>query len=801
MKVLKYISPLIFFVASNFFPAEVLSGENYDKTLIFKGFALVDSLEYSAETIKYKYEERKIIFTGNATVSYLGNILKSHEITYYQDYFYMFAVGREDSSGVLVDTPVFVDSSGEELKGEVIKYNIETQKGYVSRGRTQYENGYMSAEKIKRAANDTLFIANGTYTTCDLNELPHYYFSGKKMKFIVNDKIIIKPIVAYIHDIPVFWFPFYVFPIKKGRQSGFLIPQYGSSRRDGRYLSNIGYYLAMSDYTDYKVAGTLRERNGWVAKNWFNYNKKYKMSGSIFGSVEHRTLRGNDTRQWKLRAAHRQTVSPTMSISGSGRFESSTYSQYNSQNLYERLNRDMRSTLTATKRWKESGNSIITNMGYSKNLDSESTETTLPNISFRKSRKLLFDPGIQKKSARKYTKLSTAPEKSSWYNNIYYNFDARFNNKNTKREDSSDYLRQLNMSSNLSSSHKLMGWLITEPSLRINESLAISSAKIRTERYSRQDNVSMGMSLNTTMYGMFQPRIGRLTALRHVVKPSIKYHYGKTRSLTGEDTETLYRFDKTDEKNDPSKRMTMSLRNIFQAKTVNGDKENKFDLFTVNFSSSVNFDREKRKVAPLQTTLDFRPLKVITTRLTASHDFYQDDDSFELFNPYLNNLNLTTNVGLSGGSLGFTSISSRGNVNASLGRDDFDMGMNRIDSGREELSTPSSMPFRLSFSHMYGIRRRSLVGKDKYTKTHNIKPNITFSPSRNFSMRYYCYYDIEKKNLVDHRISISRDLHCWEAKISWIPSGRREGFYCIVNIKELPDVKIERRRGASGIGY
>ncbi len=247
--------------------------------------------------------------------------------------------------------------------------------------------------------------------------------------------------------------------------------------------------------------------------------------------------------------------------------------------------------------------------------------------------------------------------------------------------------------------------------------------------------------------------------------------------------------------------MILSLRNIFQAKTVNGDKERKFDMFTLNFSSSVDFEKDKRRIAPLRTTFDFRPLKVITTRLTARHDFYDDDDKFHPFSPYLDNLSISTNVGLSQGRLGFMSISSRDNANTNLGRDDFDMAKNRMDGGLDERTGSKSRPFNLRFSHTYGIRRNKRPGKDKYTVTNTIKPTLTFSPSRNFSVNYYCYYNFEKKTLVDQRVVINRDLHCWEANISWVPAGIREGFYFKVNIKELPDVKIERRRGTSKISY
>lgn len=770
---------------------EILSRDRY-----FEGFAVSDSLDYSAKSIRYMYTERKVIMRGNARLSYRGNTLTSGEIVYYQDYDYLEAAGITDSTGTVTHTPVFTDPTGQEMKGLTIKYNLRTEKGYIQRGRSEYDSGYMAADRIKLAADDTLFIANGTYTTCDIEEHPHYYFAGKRMKFILNDKLIIKPIVGYLHDIPVFWFPFYVFPIKQGRQSGFLMPRYGSSRRDGRYFSNMGYYYAPSDYFDYRFAGTLRERNGWLINNWFNYNQRYNMSGSVYGSWESRDDQGEKTNQYKLRASHRQTISPTLTIDGSGRFESSTYSQYNSRNLYERLNRDMRSTLTVTKRWRESGNSLIATTSYTKNLDRKTTETSLPNISFTMPRKLLFGSDA-KKTEKKYTKTTASVTPSAWYNSIYYNLNARFNNNETTREDGSDFTRNLKLSTSLSSSQKFMGWLVSEPSLSYNEDMTITNTGTSDERYRRLDNISGGLRFGTTIYGMFGPSIGNLTALRHVITPSMSYSYGKQRSYYDDTADAFYRFDLNDSDKDNSSSMSFSLRNLFQAKTVKGDKENKIDLFSLDFSGSANLEAEKRKLSPIRTSLDFKPFRIMTTRLTAAHDLYRDDDTFKPFSPFLNDMSITTDVGLTQQSLGFLGVSARDNANATMGGDDFDeentIGGSMTGSGNHM--------FNLRFSHTYGIRRVRLPGKDDYRKTHTIKPELSFAPSPNFSVRYYCYYNIDEETLVDQRIMISRDLHCWEANVSWVPEGYREGFYFKVNIKDLPDVKVEQRRGSSNIGY
>ena len=175
MKIKSLILLAVLFLSS----CKVLCEEKPEKTHLFEGYAISDSLEYSAESIRYLYNERKVILTGNAFIKYLGHTLKSHKITYFQDYDYMEAVGAVDSSGAHTNTPVFKDAGGEEMRGLKIKYNLNTQEGYIQKGITEYESGFMAAEKIKRASDDTLFVADGTYTTCDKEENPHYYFAGK----------------------------------------------------------------------------------------------------------------------------------------------------------------------------------------------------------------------------------------------------------------------------------------------------------------------------------------------------------------------------------------------------------------------------------------------------------------------------------------------------------------------------------------------------------------------------------------------------------------------------------------------
>jgi lipopolysaccharide assembly outer membrane protein LptD (OstA) len=793
------------------YPCTVFSQNTTSEPLHFPGYSISDSLEYSAKTINYQYDKKKAFLAKNAVVKYLGRILKSYNITYYQNYQYVSAEGVKDSTGTLEGNPVFIDTGGEELKGVKVEFNLRSEQGLVVNGKTKYDNGFMTFDRIKRVSTDTLYVSDGTYTTCDLNENPHYYFAGKKMKFILNDKLIIKPITAYIHNIPVFWFPFYVFPITKGRQSGFLTPRYGSSRQDGRYLSNIGYYFVPSDYWDYQASAVIRERNGWLLKNWVNYSSRYSMNGSVFGSYENESLLG--TKQWIFRASHSQEISPTLQIIGDANFQSSNYSQLNSYNIYERLNRDIRSSLSVTKRWEKSGNSLISNFSSQQNLDTKNTTSVLPSLRFRKPRALLFGSEKKDTQQRKYEKKSVKqePEEKEWYNSIYYSFDANFQNTLNSTKSSgligsssgatlSTYNRDLGMSTSISSSNKFMGWLVAEPSLNVNEDFVATNSDSVSRKYQRKDNVYFGLSAGTTVYGMFGPKIGNVVGLRHVISPSISYSLGKNRQFYSSDPRALYRFDRNISQRDLVNNVSLNLRNIFQVKTVHGEKENKFDLFTLNFSSAFDFESEK-KLSPVQTTLDFRPAKFVTTRLSSSHSFYHNDNRIHLLSPTLDNFSITTDVGITQQDLYFIGDSSKPTANSEVGRDDLDVAK----VVPEEESTPgikssAVVPFNLRFSHFFGVNRNTF-GTKKYTVTHNIKPDISFSPSQYTSISYSLYFDLVSKQIISQNLLINRDLHCFEASLVWVPSGIQEGFYFKVNIKALPDVKIEKRRGSSQIGY
>jgi len=63
-----------------------------------------------------------------------------------------------------------------------------------------------------------------------------------------------------------------------------------------------------------------------------------------------------------------------------------------------------------------------------------------------------------------------------------------------------------------------------------------------------------------------------------------------------------------------------------------------------------------------------------------------------------------------------------------------------------------------------------------------------------WSFSWSARYDVAGKELVRQSFSIYRDLHCWEARLQVVPSGPGSGYWFVIAIKEIPEIKYERRQ-------
>ncbi|MDZ7344336.1 MAG: putative LPS assembly protein LptD, partial [candidate division KSB1 bacterium] len=673
----------------------------------------------------------------------------------------------------------------------------------------------------------------------DHTDKPHFHFWSRKMKIIVQENVIAKPIVLFIGKIPLAILPFGFFPTKSGRHSGLIIPRYGQSQLEGRFLRDFGYYWAISDYFDARATIDFYEFSGWFARGSFNYAKRYAFSGHVSGSVTRKnfTLLGSEERGWDIAFSHNQTFGTTASLRAAGAFASSNnYYSVLSGNRQEQLRRELRSQATFNKSLGSGRSSFSLNLSDVRDLETGSVEQLLPQFNLNVGQQQIF-PG-QEASKRKLASRGQIEDRS-WYENFYFSFSSSARNRYFKTTaDTSRLERQssanhvLNLSYN--SPKRFFGWLHWSQSLQFNEDWfdratryflkpdsTIGSAE--EKGFAARHVFSYNASMHTKLYGLFQPHLGLIKALRHVVTPSIGFSYrpdfsdprwGYYQRLTLPDGTVISRdrFNGTTLSGKQAS-MTFSVANLFQIKTGPEDKPKKIDLFNLNFFTSHNFAAKEFRQGDLGANLFANPTRNISLNLTMSYSFYDYDRTTGqrinsllykkngLFSGnYLRLTNLTAGASIrlqgktaGGGSAAPPVTEAQKEVESWLPaspRDRFTT---------EQYFTDTSVPWQANFSLSFNYSRSNPLFPIKTAQLSLTNADIQLT--KNWRLGVAGQFDLIEQKIVDQRYSIYRDLHCWEMQVFWTPSGIRRGFYFRLGIKAplLHDIQIEQRGGRASV--
>lgn len=732
-----------------------------------------ERVDYSGDTIRFYVPEDRIALRGNGVLEYGGNGLESEEIDYDAQKELVTALGD----------PTLRDANTK-VVGTRMLYRTDEREGMVYQGRTEFEGGRYFGEQIKKRPNDDLLVREGDYTTCD-HDPPHYHFHSSRMKMVMDDKVIARPVVLYIRDIPVFGIPYYFFPLDHGRRSGILFPdlEFGFNQNRGRFINNLGYYWAISDYMDAKAwMDYFDEGPEFRLGGQYRYNVRYLLNGYVEGTwLESRSETGK-TNEWNLSADHDHDLWENGRLSATAELRSSA--QYLNDydfgaGVDERLTRQLRSTLGFSQRWTSS--SLSVSAQRTEYLDQTTgnglkLQADAPSIDYRINSFSLGSSGDEYRSGR-------LPFLSSTYVTLSSAFRSQVRTPFGEKAETNQAARG---SWSLSDTRPIGPFLKLSPGL--SGDVAWFAEDLAGDRNTVGATWRGNLRAGSTVYGTLGDVPGPVEGLRHVIEPSVSWSYTpQIRSLSYSDSSGVRRpripnVGGISLSSAKSSRLTFSLSQRFHLKWKQGEEVlKKENLLTWDASSSYDLlaRDETRPMSNISNSFRFRPLRTFDggTRLEFDpYDWVRRSYSVDL------NLNLNSTMfqrqssdttgaesKLEYGEFGNTEL--RG---ANIG--------NRYNEGRVDAPP---IPWNLSLSYRLSGSRGSSF------KSHTLGLNGGFTPTANWVVGAGAQYNLEDEAFVSHEFQLSRDLHCWELTFSY----RSPGTYLFhVGIRDIPEVKYESRR-------
>ena len=841
----------------SFFNNSYLFSQNIEKDTInsdtLKTKLILDDVRRKAKGyIKINNKEKIITLFDNAELYYMDIELKSGIIKFDWESNVVSAGRIKDSLGNYIQSPIF-KQGGDEINPDSLRYNFDTKKALIWNSRTTQNEMNVFSSATKKENDSIYFIKEAKVTTSKNLDDPEYYIRVRSGKFIPKNKIIAGPSNLYIYDVPTpIFLPFAYFPLTEDRNSGFIFPTIGQNNRRGYFFQNGGYYLAPSEYFDLTLLGDYYTNGSYGMRVESSYRKRYSFNGSLSVRFENlidgeRGLPGySKSNIYNIRWTHSQDskANPYNRFSASVNLGSSNYfreslNQINTPNF---LNNTLNSSVSFSKTFRgyPSVNVSLT-ASHSQNTRSKTVNLVLPTFQGNVERVYPFvKRNGQKKGIIKNINLQYSFRGENRINTTDSLFfkkgmfdDAKYGMKHTiPLSTNFKVLKHFSVSMNGNFDEIWTGNTIIRNDYDINNQ--VQEDKIQVRGFDRFSQYNFGMSVGTTIYGLFNFKEDKkIQSIRHVIRPSVTYNirpsfekYYDTYIIDADGNTAEYTRFEENFFGLPSRRYSsaigLQISNNIEAKIKEKDslatEPRKVTILNnLNISTSYNLAADSLKLSPVRMTTGTNLFKnKLNINLSATFDPYSINDNGFRINKLniadgggllrMTSANLNMNFSIDSKSFNSNNKSENSENVTGGGRTDDLFGSSQDltkstfdddenDSSRKENLTEYinkiGWDFRFAHSLTYlNNRKQRKIGNNSLMFSGNI------ILSKKWKIGGSSGYDFKNKGFTYTQLRFERDLDSWKMNFSWVPFSIRESWYFFIGIKSgfLSDLKYDKRK-------
>ncbi len=778
----------------------------------------------------------KISLYGSAIVEYEGITLTADLIEMDTKKNEVYAVYTLDKDGNRVGVPKFEDGT-QSFTAATIRYNFETEKGYIEELKTHQDEMYLHMGVAKRQQNEEVDFINGKFTTCDLDD-PHFYFRLSKAVMIPNKRIATGVMNLWVKGIPTpMGLPFSVIPIQDRETSGLIFPQIAPISPYGFGFQDLGYYfpLKKNDHIQTTLYASLYSQGTFEVKNQTDYKKRYKYNGTI--NLAYSSFRkpfpGDTMRKQKIVAqwSHRQesNANPYWNFNAQVNFQSDNSGKTNLDPLNQQYyQNNFNSDINLIRKFPGKPVTMGLKLGLKQNSASGKMDANLPTFNVNVNR---FFPlkGLRKDKVGKekfYEKIG-----------VTYFLEARNRSLfadtllSDKRFDLIGKQFQNGIKHNVGLSYPLR---LFNKTLTLNTT-ANYNLRMNFQSVEKRYDSGSGTIVNDTLRGLgmshdaaFQTELStNLYAyynfigkggmkMRHVMTPRVAFRFQPDMSsyvtqTLGPNNEDIYYspYENSLYRESVGRKVgqiSYSLNNTFELKHKNRS-DTTAEEFTKTriidaLSISGNYDifKDSMQLSDISLRLRIAPAKGLSVVSSATLSPYAWNSEGQSFNQFASKngqgLGRITRANIST-TYTFTAKSSRDKIkkNQEMMGSQWGADFQYYAMNPQEL-IDFDIPWKINITHTFFVNLDHVNPDKRYQTNQNIMLSGDVSFTKRWKLGLNSSYDLRSKELTQTRFSLTRDMHCWQLSFYWTPVGGQKSFLVRFNATAnlLQSAKLELRK-------
>ncbi len=399
------------------------------------------------------------------------------------------------------------------LECERLEINLDTRLGKVHQAKLflKEQNFHITSREAEKLGENQYRIREGSFTTCDAVR-PPWKFTVRELEVTIEGHGLAKGSTFYLEGIPTFYLPWGIFPVKRERQTGFLLPRVGYSKKYGPEIKNAFFWAIAKDMDSTFFLDYLGKR-GFKEGFEFRYALSSDTRGEAdFHFIDDKVLNKN---RYAFFIQHQQKLPYDFYLKGNiNHISDNRYHRDFDEDLPDEAKIDvrsrgqLRSTVFGGKNWDRF--SFLTEASVFQDLTKKSNDETvqkLPQVRFYGHPQSLFNMPLFFEGSASYTQFWREKGVEAHRGDIFPRFFFPTRLFNVLKIETSVAPRETLYKSFDDPTRQYKGWESRET--------VIASAEVSTEFYRvYEGGVFSGIS-----------KLFKVAKWMHTIEPMIGYQY------------------------------------------------------------------------------------------------------------------------------------------------------------------------------------------------------------------------------------------------------------------------------------
>lgn len=796
-----------------------------------------EPITYSArDSIYSDIKAKQVHLYGQASLQNEGITMNAGYIMIDLNNNEVLATYSYDKDSNKVDLPKFTDGS-EEINAETIRYNFDTEKGFIEGVSIDQDETHLYMGVAKRHANEEIHFLKGRFSTCDLDE-PHYHFQLSRAVLIPDKRIVSGPMNLWVQGVPTFiGLPFSIIPQVEEKNKGLIFPDFVPLSNYGFGIQDLGYYFPVNDRFQTTFYGSLYSRGSWGLRNVSDYAKIYKFKGSFdLGFQQFKSGFPDNTNLNKVSVRWQHNMDPKANpywrFSSNVNFISDNNTKNNLDPLNDNyFNNQLNSDVNITRSFPGKPITAGMKMNVRQNSQSGKISLTSPVVNVNVTRFFPFkkwfntnDGGLSELMGRFGMTYSFEGQnrvlfadtllRDGNFNAIGDQFMNGINQTITMQTTAGLFKNTWKLTPSVSYNNKINFQQTSKTYDTVNTTIITDTI----QRTGTAHSVSANIQLTTALYSYYKYIGKRNPIVRHVLTPSFNFRYipnlsqSYIQNLTVDTTVVSYSsFERSLYSVGTTKDqalLSFTFNNTLELKvksdkdTVEGFKRTRLiDAFSIQ--GNYDFLKDTMKLSDLNLNLRISP---------ASWVNFVASSTFSPYSWYSNGAKKSEYAINDKGVLGrflSANLATTVTITSKKSRQELKNNIESIETNwnadynyfllHPEHAINFNIPWKVSLSHNFAVTANQSISSyypDRYTSIQTIMFNGDVSFTKRWKIATRTNFDLKNLQITNSRFTLTRDMHCWALAFHWTPIGGNQSFlFSIRSTSQLfQDAKFDLRK-------